>query len=350
MKAVPLTDRERMQALVDGEPVDRLPAQPMMMTFAGRFAGIPFGEYCRKGEKMAEAQLTTWRALGTDMLLTCSDPAREVIDLAGEGSVRWFDDQPPAIDEPNAALTDKSRLKTFRMPDLTKPGRMQDRLEAIRILRREAGPGAVVVGWVEGALALAAELRGINAIMLDFYDDPDFVEELFSFCADLSCKYAAAQVEAGADSIGMSDAAASLMGRKFYDQFLWKYQDQILSAIRGAGAMSRLHMCGCTDVLLDKMAELPVDVYEIDFKTDLVKAREALGPEAIICGNIDTLNVMLHGSVERVLDEAESCHRICGDRHVVAPGCETAPLTPVENVRALVEYAAGTGKPIRIGS
>lgn len=338
-----LSDRERLRALVEGQPVDRLPAQPMMMTFAGRFAGIPFGEYCRHGEKMAEAQLKTWRALGTDMLLTCSDPAREVIDLAGEGSVRWFDDQPPAIDEPNAALNDKSRLKTFRMPDLSRPGRMQDRLEAIRILRREAGPDAVVVGWVEGALALAAELRGINAIMLDFYDDPDFVEELFAFCADLSCEYAAAQVEAGADSIGMSDAAASLIGLAFYEKHLWSRQRQILSVIREAGAMSRLHMCGCTDVLLDKMAELPVDVYEIDFKTNLAKAREAFGPDAVICGNIDTLNVMLHGSVEKVREEAAKCHRICGDRHIVAPGCETAPLTPVENVRALVAYAAGTG-------
>jgi MtaA/CmuA family methyltransferase len=338
-----LTDRERMRALVDGKPVDRLPAQPMLMTFASRFAGIPFGEYCRKGEKMAEAQLKTWRALGTDMLLTCSDPAREVIDLAGEDSVRWFADQPPAIDEANAALKDTSRLKTFRMPDLAKPGRMQDRLEAIRILRREAGPDAVIVGWVEGALALAAELRGINTIMLDFYDDPEFVEELFSFCADLSCQYAVAQVEAGADSIGMSDAAASLIGRQFYETHLWSRQDQILSAIRQAGAMSRLHMCGCTDVLLDRMAELPVDVYEIDFKTDLVKARQAFGPDAVICGNIDTLNVMLNGSVERVRAEAEKCHHICGDRHVVAPGCEVAPLTPVENVRALVAYAAATG-------
>jgi [methyl-Co(III) methanol-specific corrinoid protein]:coenzyme M methyltransferase len=92
------------------------------------------------------------------------------------------------------------------------------------------------------------------------------------------------------------------------------------------------------------MAELPVDVYEIDFKTDLLKARESLGRDEVICGNIDTLNVMLNGSVDRVQAEAEKCHRICGERHIVAPGCETAPLTPVENVRALVAYAATTGR------
>jgi len=331
-----------MRALVAGQPVDRLPVQPMLMTFAGKFAGIPFGEYCRNGEKMAEAQLKTWRAFGTDMLLTCSDPAREVIDLAGEDSVRWFHDQPPAIHEGNAALQDKSRLKALRMPDLSKPGRMQDRLQAIRILRREAGPDAVIVGWVEGALALAAELRGINTIMLDFYDDPDFVEELFSFCAELSCQYAAIQVEAGADSVGMSDAAASLIGRELYEKHLWTRQHQILTAIREAGAMARIHMCGCTDVLLDQMAELPADVYEIDFKTDLAKARESLGPDAVICGNIDTIEVMLNGTPERVRAEAEKCHRICGDRHIVAPGCETAPFTPTENVKTLVDYAAGT--------
>lgn len=338
-----MTDRERMQALVAGQPVDRLPVQPMLMTFAGKYAGIPFGDYCRHGEKMAEAQLVTWRGLGTDMLLTCSDPAREVIDLAGEDSVRWFADQPPAIHEENAALKDKRRLQSFRVPEMASGnGRMADRVDAIRILRREAGPDAVIVGWVEGALALAAELRGINAIMLDFYDDPDFVEELFVFCADLSAAYAAIQVEAGADSIGMSDAAASMMGRAFYEKHLWPRQHQILSAIRQAGGMARLHMCGCTDALLEKMAELPVDVYEIDFKTDLRKARQTFGPDAIICGNIDTLDVMLHGNSALVRAEAEKCHRICGERHIVAPGCETAPLTPVENVKTLVNYAAQT--------
>ncbi len=100
-----MTSLERVRATVKGEDRDRAPVQPMLMTFAGRWAGIPFGDYCRRAEHMVAAQLRVWRDFDLDILLTCSDPAREVIDLCGEDSVRWYDDQPPAIDELNVVRT-----------------------------------------------------------------------------------------------------------------------------------------------------------------------------------------------------------------------------------------------------
>jgi MtaA/CmuA family methyltransferase len=288
---------------------------------------------------MAGAQLKASRDFGIDMLLTCSDPAREVIDLAGEGSVRWYPDQPPAIDEGNPALKDKTRLARLNEPDPAGPGRMGDRVRAIDTMRREAGDGAVIVGWVEGALALSAELRGINAIMTDFYDDADFVAELMDFCADVAIGYMRVQIDAGADSIGMSDAAASMIGPEFYEEFLWPRQMRILAAIRDMGAMTRLHMCGCTDPLLEQMEKLPVDVYELDFMTDVARAREVLGPDRVICGNVDTISTMLYGGVDEVREAAERARTICGERHVISPGCEVAPETPPENVRELVRLA-----------
>jgi len=311
----------------------------MMMTFAARHAGVPFGDYCRDGSKMAAAQLKVMRDFEVDIMVTCSDPAREVIDMAGEESVRWYPDQPPAIDEDNAALKDKTRLKRLRKPEPAARGRMYDRIEATRIMRREGGAGAVLVGWVEGALALGAELRGINAIMTDLIDDPDFVDELFDLAADVAIEYAAAQVEAGVDSIGMSDAAASLMGKTYYERHLWPRQMRILGAIRDMGVMTRLHMCGRTNELLEKMKLLPADVYEIDFLTDLALAREVLGPDRLICGNIATIHTLVEKDANTVKQEAARCHAVCGHRHAVSPGCECAPVTPPENIRALVEYS-----------
>ena len=194
-------------------------------------------------------------------------------------------------------------------------------------------------GRVEGALALSAELRGINAIMTDFYDDADFVAELMDFCADVAIDYMRVQIDAGADSIGMSDAAASMIGPEFYEEFLWPRQMRILAAIRDTGAMTRLHMCGRTDPLLEQMEKLPVDVYELDFMTDVARAREVLGPDRVICGNVDTISTMLHGEVDDVREAAERARAICGERHVIAPGCEVAPDTPPDNVRALVGLA-----------
>ena len=132
-------------------------------------------------------------------------PAREVFDIAGEESLNWYVDQGPAICEERAALLDKSRLKTFRIPDPLGGGRMHDRIKAIQIMHQEFGGEVQIVGWVEGPLALGAELRGLNHTMTAFVDDPDFIDDLLEFTAEVARVYAEAQIQAGADAIGMSE-------------------------------------------------------------------------------------------------------------------------------------------------
>jgi MtaA/CmuA family methyltransferase len=332
---------ERIRAVIAGQPVDHLPAQPMLMMFAARHAGMKFMDYTRDGRKMAEAQLKAAEDYGLDCLLTCSDPAREVIDIDGEGSVEWFPDQGPAIMESRAALKDKSRLSGFKVPDPEAPGRMRDRIEAIGIMRREAGPGMSIVGWVEGPLALAQELRGLSNIMTDFMDDPAFVRDLLDFAAEVAIPYAFAQIEAGADTIGMSDAAASMIGPDLYRDFLLPRQDRVLRAIedRHPLAIRRLHMCGNTDPLFALMRELPVDIYEIDFPANFAEARKIIGPGRTLSGNVSTITDLLEGSPERVYDACRACHATAGANFVVGAGCEVSPLTPPENLRAMIRYA-----------
>jgi MtaA/CmuA family methyltransferase len=332
---------ERIRAVIAGQPVDHLPAQPMLMMFAARHAGMKFMDYTRDGRKLAEAQLKAVEDFGLDCLLTCSDPAREVIDIDGEGSVEWFPDQGPAIMESRAALKDKSRLSAFKVPDPEAPGRMRHRIEAIRIMRREAGPGMSIVGWVEGPLALAQELRGLSNIMTDFMDDPDFVRDLLDFAAEVAIPFAFAQIEAGADTIGMSDAAASMIGPDLYRDFLLPRQDRVLRAIekRYPLAIRRLHMCGNTDPLFALMRELPVDIYEIDFPANFAEARKIIGPGRTLSGNVSTITDLLEGSPERVYDACRACHATAGANFVVGAGCEVSPMTPPENLRAMIRYA-----------
>ena len=130
---------ERVRGLIAGQPVDHLPVQPVIMMFAAQHMGIPFIDYTRDGRQMAAAQSKLVHDFGIDCLLTCSDPAREVIDIAGEGSINWYQDQGPAICEARAALLEKSRLRSFRLPDPLGGGRMHDRIKAIEIMHREFG-------------------------------------------------------------------------------------------------------------------------------------------------------------------------------------------------------------------
>jgi MtaA/CmuA family methyltransferase len=321
--------------------VDHLAAQPMIMMFAAKHLGIPYIEATRDGRKLAAGQLKVMEDFELDVLLTCSDPAREVVDIAGEESVVWLPDQGPVIDEEKAALADTRRLKQFKVPDPFGGGRMHDRIKSIEIMRREVGDAVSVVGWVEGPLALAQELRGLNRIMTDFVDDPAFVNDLLDFAAAVAMRFADAQIEAGADTIGMSDAAASMIGPVYYRDFLFPRQRRVLTHIKQhhPGVLTRLHMCGQTQPLIAQMKELPADIYELDFPVDLARARADLGPNRVISGNVSTVTDLLTGSPDDVYRAAERCHRASGRFHIVNSGCEVSPRTPPENLRALVRYA-----------
>lgn len=331
---------DRVRAILGGRPVDRLPVQPMIMMFAAKHAELPYVDYARNGRKLAEAQLRLAEDFGIDCLLAGSDPAREVIDIAGADSVAWMDTGPTIIEE-RPALADKRRLAHLEVPDPLSGGRMTDQIESIAIMRAGAGPGASVVGWVEGPLALAQELRGLNNLMVDFIDDAGFVDDLVTFATDVALRNWEPQVEAGADTIGFSDAAASMIGPQLYERFVLPAQLRLARGIRSArpDIVIRLHMCGRIDPLLPLMRDLPVDIFELDFPVDLHRAREILGNDRTILGNVSTVGVMLTGTPEDVYEAAAECHRTCGSRFIVGTGCEISPATPPQNLRALVAYA-----------
>jgi MtaA/CmuA family methyltransferase len=332
---------DRVRSTIAGQAVDHLAAQPMVMMFAAKHAGIPYIDYTRSGETLAAAQLKIVEDFGIDCVLMCSDPAREVIDIAGDDSVKWFDDQGPAIAEERAALVDKARLNEFKVPDPHREGRMQDRIRSIEICRRELAGETSIVGWVEGPLALAQELRGLNRIMTDIVDDPTFVRDLMDFTSEVAIEYAIAQIEAGADTIGMSDAAASMLGPGHYRHLVLPWQRRILQSVRDVHpqVILRQHMCGNVARLIPDMATLPVDIYELDFPTDLTAARAGLGTERVILGNVSTVTDLLQGTPKDVEAAAARCHEICGSFHIVGAGCEVSPRTPPENLRALIRYA-----------
>lgn len=335
-----MTSMQRVHRHVRGEAVDRLPCQPMLMMYAARHIGVKFIDYTRDGRIMAEAQVRTALDYGTDVLLTCSDPAREVIDIAGEGSVDWFDDQGPAINENRAALAEPSLLKAFRLPSIAPGSRMHDRIIGIEAMRKMVGQELSIVGWVEGPLALAAELRGINALMMDFIEDEPFVCDLLDFCAEVAMAYAGPQIEAGADTIGMSDAAASMISPELYRRILFPRQQRVYESIktRYPQVLTRSHMCGNTTALAGTMNGLSADIFEIDFPASLKEVRRLM-PDKVLSGNVSTIADMIQGTPDDVYRVAGQCHAICGKRHIVNCGCEVSPITPPDNLRALIRYA-----------
>lgn len=331
-----MTGRERVEARIQGRPVDHLPLMPITMMFAGDLAGVRYLDYVRDHHVLADAQLRTAENFGFDYVSAISDPAREAADLGG--TIEWFDNQPPAIVESRAILAEKSTLRQLRLPTMDS-GRMYDRLEGVRLLAERAGAEKTVEGWVEGPCAMAADLRGLNTLMLDFFDDEQFVLDLFEFVVAMEIAFAKAQVEAGATLIGIGDAAASLVGPRLYARFVLPYEQKLIGAIRGFNVPVRLHICGNTRKILDGMGRTGADIIDLDYPAPLSEARAAMGPRQVLLGNMDPVRALRDGTPESVEAALAECHAQAGGPYIAGAGCEVARGTPHENVMAMARYA-----------
>ena len=331
-----MNSRERVFSLLDGKPVDRIPLMPITMMFAADQIGVPYRKYVTDYRVLVEGQLRTAERFDIDFVSCISDPARESADLGA--SIRFFDDQPPAFVESKALLGDKSKLAQLKIPDPLSGGRMLDRVQAAGLFKERIGSEKVIEGWIEGPCAMAANLRGINTLMLDFYDDPKFVHDLLAFVTEVAIAFARAQRDAGVDLMGVGDAPASLIGRVLFEEVIAPWHMKLVGELKVLGLKTRSHICGNTAKILKARAGLGYDIIDIDSQVSPELARREMGPDAIILGNIPTVAVMEKGTPEDVRRAASACHRACGERYILSAGCEVPRTTPHENMYALRDY------------
>jgi len=332
-----MNGRERVLAVLTGQKADHLAFMPITMMFAADILGVKYGTYARDYRTMVDAQVKTAGIFGFDHVSTIGPPAPEAADLGAK--IQWYEDQPPSMVESESLLAEKSVLVRLQALGPITGERVENRIRGVELLRRHVGSELFVEGWVSGPCAEAADLRGINRLMLDFSDDPAFVSDLFDFSVDLATHFAAVQIEAGADIIGVGDAAASLVGPRIYNEFVWPWEKKLVDAIHARGGKVRLHICGNTRRILSGLGKLGCEVVDIDSPVALEQARVQMGPLQKITGNLDPVRDIRNGSPETITKALETLHQEAGARWVVAAGCEIVRDTPHENLRAMVKFA-----------
>jgi MtaA/CmuA family methyltransferase len=310
---------------------------PITMMFAADRIGEPYGKYALDHRVLVEGQLRTAEEFDFDYVSCISDPGREAGDCGA--AIQYFDNQPPAVDEVRALLADKTVLAGLQMPDPAAGRRMSDRVQAAAMLHERVGAEKLVEGWIEGPCAEAADLRGINRLMTDFFDDAVFVRDLFEFTLALGLKFGRVQFEAGAELIGVGDAAASLVGPRIYNEFVLPFEKRLIDGLHAFGAKVRLHICGNIGRILPGVGGLGCEMVDIDSMVPLDQARREMGPNVALAGNLNPVKTLRDGTPETVAASLAECHRQAGERYIVAAGCEVPRDTPAANVRAMTAYA-----------
>ena len=325
-----MNSKERLYARLAGQPVDRPPNLNIYMTFAAHYIGQPLDSYYLDYRILSEANLALLEPFQVDVVQVISDPYRETADFGAE--ILFPPDNLPLCQQP--LLAEPGDLLKLKPPDPYNGRRMSDRLMAVRYLKEQVGQEVPVMGWVEGALAEAADLRGVSPLLLDLYERPEWVGELLEICTSVAIQFAQLQVGMGADIIGLGDAIASQISPNMYRRFSLPYEQRIFAAVHEMGALARLHICGNTTKLLPDMLTSGADIIDIDWMVDLEQSAGIFEGSAAPCGNLDPVSVLLQGTPELVSQETQRAVRQAGQRGLHAAGCEVPDGTPEENLFA----------------
>ena len=318
-------------AVINGEKADILPRLPILMAFAANYVGSYYGAFASDYRVLVEANFKCIEDFGFDQLSAISDPYRET---QGFGAEITFprDEVPRCVKYP---LEDNKDLKILKKPDPYSSERMLDRINAIREFKKSAHKQYSIMGWIEGPAAQAADLRGVTNFLMDLAMDADFAGELMDICVEECTKFGIAQVKEGADTIGMGDAIASQVSPKTYEEFIFPREKRMIKAIQEAGGLLRIHICGNTTHLLPYFAKLGADIIDLDWQVDMKKARDIIGSDTVLVGNLDPVSAIMKSTPDQIIKGIQQIYDDVGDPYMVGAGCEIPPGTRHENLKAL---------------
>ncbi len=332
--------KQRFEARLAGKTVDRIPNLSIVMLFAAQHTGIPYKQFVTDYRALAEAQLKTAEDFGLDILSSMSDPFRETADFGAR--LIYPEDDLPICSSPR--IQDISDFASLSLWDPLDSVRMLDRIRAIEVFAKTKKEEYPILGWVEAPLAEFCDLMTLQEAMVALMEEPKAVQEALELLAEQAIRCALAQMEAGADVIGMGDAAASLVSAGMYREFIAPAEKKVIDAIQQRGAVCKLHICGNTNHILDQMIETGAKIVDIDYMVDYASAVKTAAGRTSICGNIDPVSVFLAGTENDIIREAQRCMNGMDEKALISSGCEIPRYTRPEQLKALAHFLANDQK------
>jgi MtaA/CmuA family methyltransferase len=317
--------------LVNGILPERTLFRPILMHFAARFAGATYGKFASDYKTLVYSNIKAMEFFDTDMVGLISDPYRET---AAFGARISFPDEAVPRRE-NIIVKTFEDADRLRNPDVYKSERTLDRILGAELFQKELKGEVPVIGWIEGPLAEACDLAGVSEMLMQLMMDPDLSNLLMDKCVITAKDFALAQINAGCDVIGMGDAICSQIDIDTYDLYVKERHLEIIESIHLHGGRVKLHICGDITHLLPSIADLNVDILDLDHMVDMQAAREIVGSDTILCGNINPVLVQdlteedVYQQVKTMAGSME------GQKYILSAGCEITVNTPHKNLLAM---------------
>jgi uroporphyrinogen decarboxylase len=314
-----MTNRERVMAALQGQPVDRVPLAFWMHNFATE----------NSAKDLAAESLRLAREFGWDYL----KPQSRAQCFAEMWGLRY---QPSGARTVPYALTsapvaDAGDLRRLGAAD-PRTGALGEQLEALRLIRAGVGPDTPIIWTVFSPLMTLAYLvrGGRDAALALMRADPTATEHALNALAVTLAAYARDCVAEGADGLFYATNLASrdLVSAEECRRFQRPYDLRILEAAASA-PFNVVHVCGA-DVRFDEFADYPAHAFSwatVPGNPSLGDVRRRTGKA--VMGGLPAKPVIATLTAEAMAARVRAAVREMDGRGLLlGPDCSIDPATP----------------------
>lgn len=335
-----LTPRERLKYALDGDNVDRVPcicpggmmnmAVEEVMDLTGchwpeahsdprLLAGLSAGVYEYGG----------FENYGVPMCMTVEAEA-----MGAQVGMGTKINEPRVTEYAIQSVTEWPRLKAV---DLN-TGRVRTVLEAIEILKKKKTGDVPVVGNLTGPVSLASSLLEPMVYYRELRKKPSDAHAMMDFIALNLTRFGLAQIKAGADVIVIADPSGTgeILGPGMFREYAVPYLNQIVDILNSSAPLGTIvHICGRLKSIYPELNLIRSDAISFDSITSVKQVARNITNKAVM-GNVSTFTLE-KGTPEKIKQFSNSC--ISSGVAILAPACGIGALTPLRNIRAMVEAA-----------
>jgi len=336
------TGRHYMISDVKRQYTDRVPTTILIGQYCSKMSRYTVREILTDARKGAEAHLAFYDRFQPDSLIIYNDL---YLELEAIGCELEFPEDGPSHPK-TVFLDDKSKLAGLKVPDPKKDGRLPYFMELCERVSDKVKKTATIGLGHAGPWNLAMHLRGVEQLMLETYDDPEFVHEIMRFTTEVARRVGDTLIEVGlVPSLSEATASCSLISPQIYRLFIKPYHKELCDYFRSKKVPVSLHICGYIDPVMEDILDTGIDILSMDSPSSLKKMVECSNGRVIIIGNVPT-SLFATGS----RDEMEKAIRDCidtaaeGSGFILSSGCEIPPDSTEDRIDYYFKYGRRYGR------
>jgi len=341
-----MTRDERMIALLNRQPLDRVPVWGMMAGFAALNVGYTIADaYGRRG--IEAVQWTAEQYGFQDVPIAGS---LGVYEFGGEMSRPSGEfDQAPIVTRYPAA-TEEQAWK-LDVPDVRRAGLLPKCMETSKAMQRQGA--AYMVLMLVGSWDMASYICSLENMCRWAVKKPELVHKVLRVSTDFLLQVARYWADAiGPDRLIIFSPHAQtsnhVVSPRMFQEFCLPYIKETHQRVLEMGYKHILcHICGEHNLNLPFWAQIPMGepgIVHFGHEVDLDVASKHF-PSHILMGNVNTA-VIQTGTPQQVYEMARACIEK-GTRHpsgyMLAPGCEMPPRAPPYNVWTMMKAISDFG-------